>query len=389
MKKVNFTLNKSNDSLAGIYIHIPFCKQACHYCDFHFSTSMKLLEELVDCLKKEISIRQHYLLHHPVSTIYFGGGTPSLLSPIQVEDILVSISDNFKLSPKPEITMEANPDDLTSVEYLRDLQSLGVNRLSLGIQSFQQAVLKWMNRAHSVEQAYSSFELSRKAGFENINLDLIYGIPLPEYNLPFDLSEILKLNPAHISTYQLTIEPATVFGNRLKQGLLKEVTEDSAAESFQMVMDTLRSHGYHQYEISNFSQPGKESQHNIGYWNGQPYLGIGPGAHSFDGNIRQYNVSSNPGYVKAIQNGRLPCTIENLTPEQRVNELIMLGLRTSDGLNLQLKTNKLEWALEKKHQGYLQDLVSLGYATITKNRLILSDKGKLIADRIAEDLFIC
>lgn len=332
-------------------------------------------------------MRQNYLRGVPISTIYMGGGTPSLLEPGEMEAIVSTIRDHFELSGQPEFTLEANPDDLTA-EYLLGLKELGINRLSIGIQTFNPAVLKWMNRAHTVEQALNSVELAKEAGFENINLDLIYAVPLEDYDLRDDLTRILDLKPAHISAYNLTIEPSTVFGRRLRRGLMEEVSEETAERSFQLVMDTLRNAGYHHYEISNFSLPGKESRHNLGYWNGLAYLGIGPSAHSFDGLTRQYNISNNIQYVKSIQGKFVPCTVEELSPEQRINEMIMLNLRTSDGLSLHLQTDGLEWQLEANHQNYLRDLTGNGFAVIKKNRLILTDKGKQIADRIAADLFI-
>ena len=312
---------------------------------------------------------------------------PSQLPAEKIREIIGIIRDNFQLSSLTEITLEANPDDL-STEYLNQLIEIGVNRLSIGIQSFNPMVLKWMNRAHTTEQALNSVVRSKKAGFENISVDLIYGVPLREYELREDLSMVLDLKPAHISAYNLTIEPSTVFGHRLKQGLIEEVSEETAAQSFQLVMDTLRSAGYQHYEISNFTLPGKESRHNLGYWNGKPYLGIGPSAHSFDGSSRQFNISNNPLYIRSIQNGTVPCTVEQLSPRQRINEMIMLALRTSAGLKLQLQAEGLEWDIVRHNQRYLGTLTEQGYARIEKNSLILTDKGKQIADRIAEDLFL-
>jgi oxygen-independent coproporphyrinogen-3 oxidase len=341
----------------------------------------------VECLKTEIAMRINYLPEDPVNTLYIGGGTPSLLRSGEMEGIFSAISSHFKLSEHMEFTLEANPDDITP-DYLDSLKNLGVNRLSIGIQTFNPLVLKWMNRAHTVEQALNSVAMAKEAGFQNINIDLIYAVPLEDYSLRDDLSGIIDLKPAHVSAYNLTIEPATVFGRRLKRGLMKEVSEETAASNFQLVMDTLRSAGYRHYEISNFSIPGKESRHNLGYWSGQPYLGIGPSAHSFNGFTRQYNIANNGQYMRAIKSNSLPCTVEELSPEERINEMIMLNLRTCEGLELHLKTDGLEWQLDFHHENYLDNLVQHEYAIIKKNRLILTDKGKQVADRIAEDLFI-
>ena len=374
--------------MAGIYIHIPFCKQACHYCDFHFSTSTRQSQQLMECLKREIEIQHSYLSGKVVSTIYFGGGTPSLLELGEIELIITTIARLYTLSEQVEITLEANPDDL-SMQYLKELHRLGINRLSIGIQSLNQQVLTWMNRAHTTKQALDSIEWSKDAGFDNINVDLIYGIPLEGYSLEEDLASIMMLMPEHISAYNLTIEPTTVFGHQLKRGKLDEVSEEDAAQCFLTVMKELQSAGYLHYEISNFSLPGKQSRHNLGYWKGQAYLGIGPSAHSFDGqNSRQFNIANNPRYIKALMNNQVPFTREHLNAEQRINEMIMLGLRTSEGVNLQLQVDGLSLNLQQENTEYLETLLHDGFARIEKNNLILTDRGKLIADRIAEDLFV-
>ncbi len=373
--------------MAGIYIHVPFCRQACHYCDFHFSTSTGQSPDLVKAVIREIELQHTYLSGELISTIYFGGGTPSLLNPSDIELILVSLSKWFNLSEEIELTLEANPDDLTE-PYLKALYGLAINRLSIGIQSFNQKVLTWMNRAHTSQQAKDSIEWSRNIGFDNINIDLIYGVPLPGYSLEEDLDTIIAFLPQHISAYNLTIEPKTVFGHQLKTGVLKEVSEKVAADSFEKVMDRLRAAGYHHYETSNFSLPGKQSRHNLGYWRGRSYLGIGPSAHSFNGHSRQYNIANNALYVKAINNDQVPYSIEQLSPEQRINEMIMLGLRTSEGVDLKLEAGALRWNLMQHSSTYLDKLVKDQFARIDKNKLILTDKGKLVADRIAEDLFV-
>lgn len=342
---------------------------------------------MMKAITNELSLRQNYLLGAPVSTVYFGGGTPSLLTPMQIEVILACIEKNFKLSGQFEITMEANPDDI-SLAYLQAIGKVGINRLSVGIQSFQDPVLQWMNRVHDRGQALNCIETCRSAGFDNISIDIIYGIPLTEYDLEEDLLTAVRLGPDHISAYNLTIEPGTVFGHRLKKGLLQEVTEDVAARNFQMTMEVLHDHGFQHYEISNFCLPGKESRHNLGYWNRQPFLGVGPSAHSFDGKNRHYNISSNSRYLKEIKSGTVPGTIEILTDEQRINEMIMLGLRTRQGVDLQIQCNSLCWDLEDQYPAYIEKLVRDGLAVIEKNKLILTNQGKLLADGIAADLFM-
>jgi len=336
---------------------------------------------------RELIMRQHYLSDEPISTIYLGGGTPSLLTPGEIEGILSSIKELYRVTRPVEITLEANPDDLT-LDYLEGLFTIGVNRLSIGIQSFQQNVLHWINRAHDSEQAVRSLENSRLAGFANISIDLIYGIPLPEHNYESDLRKAVALEPDHISAYNLTIESGTVFGHQLKKGVFQKVTEEVEAECFQLTMNILRANGYLHYEISNFSLPGKESGHNTGYWEGKLYLGVGPSAHSYNGKSRQYNVSSNGRYIQKIKDGVVPSVLEELTPEQQINELIMLGLRTSKGVDLQQLINDFEWDLTAQNSKYLEEQMNNGFVHIEKKKLLLTDKGKFIADRIAADLFV-
>ncbi len=380
-------LNKSNDSLAGIYIHIPFCKQACHYCDFHFSTNSQLRDQLIKMISGELVLQRGYLGDQIVETIYFGGGTPSLLSPHQISGLLSTVYDNFTICDQPEITLEANPDDLNT-EYLENLRATGINRLSIGIQSFQQEVLQWMNRAHTQEEACNSFHRARSSGFDNINIDLIYGIPLEQYQQQDDLKQALELAPEHISAYNLTIEPGTLFGHQLKKGSLVEIDEETAAAQFLYTMETLDSAGYQHYEISNYCRPGKQSGHNLGYWNGSYYLGVGPSAHSFNGMSRQSNISNNAAYIRSLEKEQIPSEVELLSARQRLNEKILLGLRREIGIALELCVDTLAINLNASRGNYLSRLVSQELAIIEKNRLILTDKGKLLADSIAEDLFL-
>ena len=373
--------------MAGIYIHIPFCKQACHYCDFHFSTTLQWKVPLLQAIKTELALQHKYLFGKSISTIYFGGGTPSLLTPDEIQGIFEEISLHYKLNKVVETTLEANPDDLDP-DRLAGLKDSGINRLSIGIQSFQDPVLNWMNRAHNSEQAFDCIQAARSAGFDNISIDLIYGVPLKEHDFGNDLSKAVDMHPDHISAYNLTIEPGTVFGHRHKQGKLKEVSEHRAAEEFMLAMARLVEHGYQHYEISNFALPEMESLHNYGYWDGSHYLGIGPSAHSFNGNSRQFNVANNNQYLQAIEKGKLPFTFESLSISQRINERIMLGLRTSRGIDLQLLAKDFQWDLYQEYRPYIEELGSNGYLRMLNNNLLLTDKGKLIADRIAGDLFV-
>jgi len=373
--------------LAGIYIHIPFCKQACHYCDFHFSTSRGLTDRLIASIGKELEMRQAFLGDELVNTIYFGGGTPSLIPADQIAHLLEEVYQRFSVESSAEITLEANPDDLNQ-EYAKALLNVGINRLSIGVQSFDPQVLEWMNRAHNPQQAGQSVEIARTVGFENISIDLIYAIPLPGYQPEQDLELALRLNPPHISAYNLTIEPSTVFGHRFQKGQLQEVSDDTAAAHFQLVMNELRAAGYRHYEISNFAKPGKESRHNLGYWNGDCYLGFGPSAHSYDGVSRSFNIANNNRYLRAVGEGILPLQREELTAVQHINETIMLGLRTTEGVPLVIEFAELSYNMLQMIPDQLEILVANNFAYIYQDRLVLTDKGKLLADSITERLMI-
>ncbi len=342
---------------------------------------------MVDAIVSEIDLQIAYLNDETVETIYFGGGTPSLLSKTDLKRIIAKIRSSYSLSESPEITLEANPDDLTE-DYLGELVHTDVNRLSIGIQSFNDKVLKWMNRAHDGQQALNSISMARDFGFDNFSLDLIFGVPYSSYNLNSDLKTAIDHSPPHISTYNLTIEPKTVFGKQHDLGQLIEVPEETAAEQYEYLMASLIDKGYSHYEISNFAIPGKESHHNRNYWRQEPYLGIGPSAHSFDGHSRQYNVANNQKYLKALSENIVPLEIEVLNTSQKINEAIMMGLRTSQGLDVQALKDDLEWDLLAKNAGYLKQLMDGEFAYIKKNKLILNTKGKLVADRIASDLFV-
>jgi oxygen-independent coproporphyrinogen-3 oxidase len=376
--------------MPGLYLHIPFCKQACHYCDFHFSTSMGLKGQFVEALVKEMALRQTYLPDPsaPLETIYFGGGTPSLLTAEELGQIFSAIQANFQVAPHAEITLEANPDDLTA-EKLAVLAASPVNRLSIGLQSFHEPHLRLMNRAHSALESGQAVRQAQAAGFKNISVDLIYGVPAVGHAIwEEDLAQLFALNVPHVSAYALTIEPDTAFGRRLKKGTFVAPPEEFVAQQFEILLAQLRAHGYEQYEISNFCQPGRESRHNSNYWRGVPYLGLGPSAHSFDGRSRQYAVANNPQYVAAVlERGEVPATTEHLSPLDQANEYLLTTLRTSRGCDLRYLRDALGLNLLADRAEYLNSLLAQDMATLDNDVLRLTDAGKLLADHITLELF--
>lgn len=374
--------------MAGLYIHIPFCKQACHYCDFHFSTLLSNKENLIKALIKEIEIQKYYLKGEVIKTIYFGGGTPSILSQDEINSILNSIQTNFSIEADAEITLEANPDDLSKGSLL-NYKAAGINRLSIGIQSFDDRVLRFLNRAHDSSKAIESVELAREVGFSNISIDLIYSIP--DQSLEDWLRNIryaLSLSPEHISAYSLTIEEKTVFGNWAKKGKLFAMAEDPSATQFEVLMETLADNGFEQYEISNFCKHGFVSKHNSSYWNQENYLGVGPSAHSFNGSLRQFNVRNNSFYVKSIEKGEIPGEVEILTRENKINETILICIRTSQGLELQQLKTQYGYDIPVLFKMKIDQMIGQELITVVNNRLMLTKKGKLVADKVAYDLFI-
>ena len=373
--------------MAGLYLHIPFCKQACYYCDFHFSTNQSQKTELVEQIAHELFLQRDYLQGEPIETIYFGGGTPSLLTVKELDTLFTAIHKNYQVAENPEITLEANPDDL-SLTKLEEIQSAGINRLSIGIQSFDEAVLRFLNRAHTAQEAFLCLDLARMAGISNLSIDLIYSIPGQDDELlRKNLEMAIKLKPTHLSAYSLTLEEKTVFGRWASHGKLTAMEENLSAAQFEIVMDTLIQHGYHHYEISNFCIPGYESKHNTSYWQQKKYLGVGPSAHSFDGDSRQFNISNNPLYIKALHENRIPFEREVLTRENKINEYLFTSLRTDRGCSLSYLFTQLEYDLMKKNEPYLDQLLKGKLIEITHDTLVLTRSGKLVADRIASDLF--
>lgn len=371
-----------------LYLHIPFCKQACHYCDFHFSTSLSLKSSLVDTLCQEISLQKDYLPTRTLETIYFGGGTPSLLTEAEIAQIFRTILAHFAVSPTAEITLEANPDDL-SLEKLHMLRRY-VNRLSIGIQTFDEATLRWMNRAHTATEAESCVWQARKAGFQNMSVDLIYGIPNREKTLwQTDLQKALALDVPHLSAYALTIEPDTAFGRWQKKGKLPPADESLAAEQFEELTKALTDKGYEHYEISNFARPAQYARHNTAYWQRRPYLGVGPSAHSYNGFSRQYNVANNARYIAEIKQGKLPAEVEELTVVDQVNEYLLTGLRTQWGCSLTELTTLLGEDFAQKQTRDLAAMYASGWLIRNSNdHLQLTGAGKLFADRVAATLFV-
>jgi oxygen-independent coproporphyrinogen-3 oxidase len=373
--------------LAGIYLHIPLCRQACYYCDFHFSTYFGIKTEIVNALKKELLIQKSYLGTKKIDTIYFGGGTPSVLSTDDLESLIDIIFKTFDVRKDPEITIEANPDDLILTKT-KELKTLGFNRLSIGIQSFNDEILKYLNRNHNSEDSFKAIKNAEKAGFENINLDLIFAIRENYIDvLKDDIEKFIKVNPQHISMYSLTIEDKTVFGNWVKKGKIKSVSPDTSAIEFEYIMETLERAGYQQYEVSNFSKPGFISKHNSNYWKGVHYLGIGPSAHSFNGTSRQSNISNNSAYIKSIEKGTIPYVKEALSNADKINDLLLTGLRTIWGADLDLIKKRFGVDLARYNKNYIQDLIKLDLATFNDGKIQLSKKGILIADKIFSDLF--
>jgi oxygen-independent coproporphyrinogen-3 oxidase len=374
--------------MAGIYIHIPFCKQACYYCDFHFSTNLDKQTEMLAGLRAELALQREYLQGEVVETIYLGGGTPSLLSVRELDSLFQSIHKNYPVHPNAEITLEANPDDL-SIQKLHDMRTVGINRLSIGIQSFDDKVLTSLHRVHDSHLAKRSIEDAYGAGFTNISIDLIYAIPGQDDELwKNSITQALLFEPQHISSYALTVEERTVFGKRAAQGKFAALDDDNAATQLQLLVEMLSEKNYAQYEVSNFCLPGFMSQHNSNYWRSKPYLGIGPSAHSYNGSSRQHNVRNNHQYLTSIGSERVPAQVEILSREDKINEYLLTSLRTSWGADLSKLRNEFDVDIALTYEKYLKQLLSSELATVHEDTLVLTRKGKLLADKIASDLFV-
>ncbi|PAM92189.1 coproporphyrinogen III oxidase [Flavobacterium sp. IR1] len=379
--------------MSGIYIHIPFCKQACHYCDFHFSTSMKKKDDMVLALAKEIAMRKNEFevagingTQNQIETIYFGGGTPSVLTNDEINFLIAEVYKNYDVIENPEITLEANPDDL-SAERILELSKSPINRLSIGIQSFYEEDLKMMNRAHNSAEAKNCLTEATKY-FDNISLDLIYGIPgLTDEMWKKNIETALSFGIPHISSYALTVEPKTALKKLIDTGKIAEPQDEVASNHFMILVETLQQNGFIHYELSNFGKEGYFSKNNSAYWLGKKYIGIGPSAHSYDGEKRGWNIANNSLYLKSIQEDILPIETETLTLSDRYNEYIMTGLRTIWGVSLErieteFGSDYLKY-LNKQSQKFLDD----NLLSIENNILKPTSKGKFLTDGIASDLF--
>ena len=374
--------------MAGIYIHIPFCKQACYYCNFHFSTSLNLKDALIRALLKEIELRSSNLDDETIATIYFGGGTPSLLSIDDINLILSSLNENYNISDSAEISFEANPDDIT-IEKLDGWKNAGINRLSIGIQSFIERDLKWMNRAHNASQALSCIQLAKQAGFNNFSIDLIFGVPgLSNNEWQKNVQTAIDLQVPHISSYALTVEPKTALQKMIALKKKENVNTDIQADQFHILMRKMNEAGYEHYEISNFARPGFRSQHNSSYWQGEKYIGIGPSAHSYNGKERMWNKANNALYIQFLQQDIIPSEKEILSESQKLNEYVMTSLRTMEGMDLLFIENNFSKKGRERIENLFNQKIKKENYFISSNKIILTNDGKLFADAIAVELFL-
>jgi len=371
--------------MSGIYLHIPFCKQACHYCDFHFSTSLGKKEAMVEALSKELELRKG-AVEEEVQTIYFGGGTPSLLSAEELDRLIDTVEEHFLVSEYPEITLEANPDDL-SQEIVVQLAESRVNRLSIGIQSFFEEDLKLMNRAHSAAEAIQSIELA-KEHFDNFSIDLIYGIPgMNAERWMENLNKALSFDVPHLSCYALTVEPKTALHHFIEKGTVAPVDDEVAQSHHQLLVEITAQAGYDNYEFSNFGKPGFYSENNMAYWHGEPYLGVGPSAHSYDGKYRSWNVSNNSKYIKAIEASSLPLERELLSKNDTYNEYVMTRLRTMWGISLEEVEDLFGIEYREHLLLHAQSHVEADRLELIGQQLLVTKTGKFLSDGIASDLF--
>jgi oxygen-independent coproporphyrinogen III oxidase len=376
--------------MAGIYLHIPFCRQACNYCNFHFSTSLHYKNAFLQALLKEIELQatSNYLQSHTVETIYFGGGTPSLLQIDELALVMDALHQWYNIQPTAEITLEANPDDVTG-EKLAGWKTLGINRLSIGIQSLFEEDLQWMNRAHTAAEAKNVISKARAAGFETFTVDLIYGTPgLTDEKWKQNLDWVLEQGINHLSCYALTVEEKTALDKQIRLQQKQPVDAEQQSRQFLLLMEYIQQAGFEQYEISNFAKPGHRSKHNSSYWHGTHYLGLGPSAHSFNGISRQWNIANNQQYIQSLELGVVPFEKEELTETQQLNEYIMTSLRLMEGCNLDLIEQKFGKAKATLIQQEAASYISKQWMIQKENHLILTNEGKLFADGIAAALFI-
>jgi oxygen-independent coproporphyrinogen III oxidase len=373
--------------MAGLYLHIPFCRKACHYCNFHFSTALQGMPHMVDAIVKELTDERDFLENETIETIYFGGGTPSLLDVQSLQLIFETIFKHYRVSGQLEVTLEANPDDLTRTK-LKQLRGTPINRLSIGVQTLHDASLIWMNRTHTASEARNSIEWALNAGFSSLSLDLIYGVP--GHTLAMweqDVAQMMAWRPEHLSCYALTVEEKTVLHHQVKKGTTIAPPDEHVTEQFDLLIDITEQNGYQHYEISNFSLPGKAAKHNSNYWAGVPYLGIGPSAHSYMGNQRRWNVANNIKYIQGIKSDQADRQSEILTQEQMYNEYVMTRLRTDKGCSMTeveaLGTKYTKAFLAAAQKNIASGLLKKG----EKNEFLLTKNGKMFADGVILDFF--
>ena len=370
--------------MPGLYLHIPFCRRACTYCDFHFSTSLGTKDRVLKAMARELEERAPGFDHGPLTSIYFGGGTPSLLEPRELEALLDRVRRPFTVDPEAEVTLEANPDDITAGR-LAAWRQLGITRLSLGTQSFREDRLRFMGRAHTAPDALRSIDLIANAGFRSWTIDLIYGLPgMDRAEWDEQLTIALDHGMPHLSAYCLTVEPRTALAHQVANGTVVPATDTDTAAQFDRLMDRMEAAGFLHYEISNFGLPGHLAVHNRSYWTGTPYLGIGPSAHSFDGGTRRWNVAHNMRYVQGVEAGIRYWEEETPSPQERTNELLLTGLRTAEGVVL----SGLPGDVLREHGDVIRRYVEQGQLVHTDGRIALTRTGKHVADRIASDLFL-
>ena len=373
--------------MSGIYFHIPYCRTKCHYCDFYASNNIKTINQIVNAEIEELYLRQSYLEDEEVQTIYFGGGTPSVLSISHINDLLNTVRKNFNVSVDCEISLEANPEDLTEL-YLKQLYEVGINRLSIGIQSYDEDILVYLGRRHGTEMLSNMIETAQNIGFKNISLDLIYGIPgLTLERYTESIKSVLKLGVQHISAYALTIEKKTYFYKLLITNRLKEVADEEVLAHFNMTIDLLSSNDFSHYEVSSFSKPGFQSRHNSSYWQGKKYLGIGPAAHSFNGKSRQWNISSTKNYILNIANGSSYFESEVLTEIDKYNEYVLLGLRTANGISKDFIIDRFDAKIVAYFSKEILKLDKDEFILHVGDQICLSRKGILMSDFIIRKLF--
>ena len=374
--------------MAGIYFHIPFCRKACHYCNFHFSTSLKYKNEMIQALLRELDIRKDFLKCEAIDTIYFGGGTPSLLDEDDVARLMDKVQTVYKPSHLKEVTLEANPDDIHT-SNIKSWLKAGIDRLSIGVQSFYEEDLQYMNRTHNALQAEHAIKASQDGGIENLSIDLIFGFPLLTHEKwTSNLRRVIEYQVPHVSTYAMTVEPQTALDAFVTKGKSEPMNPEQSAAQYEYVMAYLTQYGFEHYEISSFALPGKRAIHNSNYWRSIPYLGIGPSAHSYDGSRRQWNIAHNMKYIQAIEISQPSLEEEVLTIEQQLNERIMIGLRTIEGVNLDDLRSHMSEQQNKHIETILTDLLQDQLVLLQKGILTLTQKGKLFADGISSRLFL-